>query len=96
MNAGEEPARAPWAPGQPLAGRTADWSREIAAMAEDRRAREAAAAGPSAEPPRPRHARGHVFLAAVARGAGTVLIALGTFVVAAGTAVRGMGVRHLP
>lgn len=69
----------------------ADWQQQEAA----RLAREADLAA-EREPTTPRHARGHVFLAAMARGLGTVLIALGGLVVAAGTTVRGIGVRHLP
>ena len=77
-------------PGPKADGMTRDWSE---AMAEARRMHEERSARP--EPPRRRHARGHVLLGAVARGIGAALIALGELVAAAGTAVRGMGIRDL-
>lgn len=86
------PGYAPEAvPGPRIEGLTGDWS-DALAQGE----REAAARAAAAEPARHRHARGHVFLGAVARGIGTALLAAAAVLAAAGTAVRGMGMRHLP
>lgn len=86
------PYAPPAEPGPLVEGLTGDWSAEMAKV----RRMHAEKLAAEREAARPRHARGHVFLAAVARGVGTALIALGELVSAAGTAVRGIGVRHLP
>ena len=69
-------------PGEPMDGLTREWSE---AMAEARAMRAAVMA---AEAGAHRHARRHAFPAALGRGTAAVLLLLGAWLVAAGTAVR--------